>query len=159
VPSKLDATLTWLVAAAQGLTATTLAGVHIQDGPPTSSLAGLPKVLVIGGEWLPSDVSRAGASSTQEPSMGNASRNETMSISCSAFSQSGDTDMAARRAETFAIVAAVENLLVADRTMGGLTYGDARVGSYDAYRPLQNERGGAAIVDFTITATALLWDG
>jgi hypothetical protein len=159
MPSVIPDALAWLVSSAQALTATTLDGVFVQDGPPTASLAAHPKVLVIGGEWLPSDVSRPGAASTQEPSMGNASRNESLTVACSAFSQSGDTDMAARRAECFAVVAAVENLLVADRTMGGLSYGDALVGSYDAYRPLQNERGSAAIVDFTITATALLWDG
>ena len=159
MPSRIPQVLDYLVAMASGLTATTLAGVQVQDGPPTQSLAGLPRVLVIGGEWQPSDVARPGATGTQEPSMGNASRNETISVACSAFSQSGDTDMRARRDEAFAVEAALENAVIADRTLGGLCYGDARVASVDDYRPLQNERGSAAVVDFTITCTALLWDG
>lgn len=157
--SKIPAVLDYIVAMCQTLTATTLAGVTVQDGPPTANLAALSKVLVLGGEWEPSAVARPGASGSQEPSAGNASRNETISIAGSAFSQSGDTDIKARRDEVFAIVAALENALVADRTLGGLVLGDARVASTDAYRPVQNERGSAAVDDFTITATALLWDG
>lgn len=159
MPSKIPQVLDYLVALASGLTASTLAGVQVQDGPPTQSLAGLPKVLVIGGEWQPSETVRSGATGPQEPSMGNASRNESISVACSAFSQSGDTDMKARRDEAFAIEAAFENAVIADPTLGGLCYGDARVAAVDDYRPLQNERGSAAVVDFTITATALLWDG
>jgi hypothetical protein len=159
MPSKIPEVVAYLVVMAQGLQANTLAGVHVQDGPPTANVGGLPRVLVIGGEWQPSDVARAGANGTQEPSMGNASRNETITVACSAYSQSGDPDMAGRRTETFAVTAALENAVVADRTLGGLVLGDARVASVDEYRPLQNERGSAAVVNFTITATALLWDG
>jgi hypothetical protein len=159
MPSKIPQVTDYLVALAAGLTATTLAGVHVQDGPPTAQLLGLRKVLVVGGEWQPSDIARPGATGTQEPSMGNASRNESILVACSAFSQSGDTGMKILRDEAFAVEAAFENAVIIDRTLGGLCYGDARVAAVDNYRPIQNERGAAAIVDFTITATALLWDG
>lgn len=159
MPSRIPDVLAYLVAQCTALQASTLAGVYVQDGPPTLALVEQRKVLVIGGEWEPSSTSRPGARGTQTPSMGNASRDEAIEIACSAFSQSGDSDVATRRAEAGGIVAAVENRVIADRTLGGITYGDALVAGWDAYRPIQNERGSAAIIDFTIKATALLWDG
>lgn len=157
--SAISAVLDYLVTAATAAQATTLVGVHVQDGPPTASLAGLPKVLVLGGEWQPSDVARPGAAGPQEPAMGAASYYEQISLSGSAFAQSGDTAMRDRRDEAFAILDALKALIFADRTLGGLVQGDARISVVDEYRPLQNERGSAAIVDFTVSGTALLWDG
>lgn len=159
MPSRIPDVLTYLVAQCTALQSTTLAGVRVQDGPPTLALTDERKVLVIGGEWEPSDTTRPGAAAEQTPSMGNASRDEAISVTCSAFSQSGDADVAGRRTEAFGITSAVEAMIVADRTLGGLCYGDARLDSVDEYRAVQNERGSAAVVDFTITATALLWDG
>jgi hypothetical protein len=157
--SRLPQTLDYLVAMAAGLTATTLAGVFVQDGPPTSSVRGEQRVLVIGGRWEAGQDSRPAGAGVQAAGMGNASRNEAITVQGSAFSQSGDTDIKARRDDVFAALAVLEQAIVGDRTLGGLVLGDARVSAVDGYRPVQNERGAAAVVDFTISATALLWDG
>jgi hypothetical protein len=133
------------------------ADVYVQDGPPTRQLGGLPKVLVVGGTW--DDPDRAGAVATQIPGMGNASRNEQIAVTCSAFAQSGDVDMAPRRVDVFAIVAALENAIVADRSLAGVGWGDAYVSSVDEVDQRQSEAGSACIVTFTVSTTALLWDG
>jgi hypothetical protein len=148
----------YLLTACTAAQATTLVDVVVHDGPPAVQPPGTNKHLVIGGEWTTADLSRAAAFATQETSMGNRSRNELVSISCQARSGWGAEDMASRRAEAFGIVAAVEQILAADPTLGGLSYGDAQVGAVDEVRQIQ-QSGAGCIVSFTVTATALLWDG
>lgn len=158
MPSRIPQVIDAVLAACATVQATTLAGVTVYDGPPAVQPPAAGKILVIGGDWVPSDQSRAAASATQEASMGNRSRNETISIACQCRAGSGDTTMATQRTDAFGIVAAVEQLLVADPTLGGLTYSDAKVGSVDEVRQIQ-QSGAGCVVSFTITATALLWDG
>lgn len=152
------AVLDYLVAACRASSA--LVDVVVQDGTPLSTnLGGAPKVLVIGGEWQRSDAARSAANASQEPSAGNYSNDEAVSIACTAFGQGGDSDPATHRAEAKAVLNAVKATILADPKLGGLSYGDTRIGSVDDVRPVQNERGGACIVAFTVTTTALLWDG
>jgi hypothetical protein len=134
-------------------------GLFVQDGPPTVEVRAVPRVLVLAGRWDTGADGRGAARSTQVPAGGNASRSEAITVTGSAFAQSGDTDMADRRTEVFEVLAVLEQAVVDDRTLGGLVMGDARLASVDDYRPVQNERGSAAVVDFTLSATALLWDG
>lgn len=158
MPSKIPLIIDYVLAQCAAAQATTLVDVTIHDGPPATQPPGTNKHLVIGGEWTTPDLSRPAATGVQEPSIGNRSRNETVSIVCQARSGWGDAPMASRRTEAFGIVAAVEAFLVADPTLGGLSYGDARVGSVDEVRQIQ-QSGAGCVVSFTITATALLWDG
>lgn len=137
---------------------TSLAGVLINDGPPAAAAAGYRKILVIGGEWLPSAEQPPAASAERTPA-GNQSFEERVTVTCAAVAQSGDLDMAARRAEVKAILGAVEEALAADQTLGGLTYSDTGITSVDPLREIQNERGGACTVAFTIAGTALVWNG
>lgn len=157
--TRLAAVVNYLITMAEGLTSTGLSGVTVQDGPPTSQIRGLPKVLVIAGRWEPSTDQRSAARSVIAAGDGNASRRESITVDCSAYSQSGDLDMKPRRDEVFAFVGALEQALVADRTLSGLVMGDTRISAIEGYRPVQNEAGAAAICDFTIAATAALWDG
>lgn len=147
-----------VLAACQALSATTLADVLIQDGPPAAAAAGQRRILIIGGEWLPSSQSRPAATASRVAA-GNSSFEELITVVCSAVAQSGDQDMAARRAEVKAILGAVEEALAADQTLGGLTYSDTGITSVDPLREIQNERGAACTVAFTIAGTALVWNG
>ena len=158
MPSKIPQVIDYLLAQAAAAQATTLADVTIHDGPPAVQPPGTNKHLVIGGEWTTPELSRPAATGSQETSMGNRSRNETIAVTCQARSAWGAVEMVTRRAEAFAIVAAVEALIVADPTLGGLTYADAKVGSVDEVRQIQ-QSGAGCIVSFMVMATALLWDG
>lgn len=153
--SRVPQVLAYYLALARALP---LDDLWVQDGPPTSEVRGEGRVLVLGGRWESSGDPRGAARGVETPSVGNASRSQVITVTGSAFSQAGDDDMAARRIEVYAVVGALEQAVVDDRTLGGLVMGDARL-TDDEYRPVQNERGSAAVVDFTLSATALLWDG
>lgn len=101
VPAAVDALLTILRASSA------LADVSVVDGPPTTNLSDLDHVFVgyqpsaDAAVQLVQDFNAAGA----------RTRDEQFTIGCYAESRSGDTDMQARRARCFALVAAVEDAL------------------------------------------------
>ena len=157
--TRVDDILTYLVAAAQAAQATTLAGVTVQDGPwPAAYVVTDTAFLIVGGDWEPTAPADSVSSTQTASSMGNNSVVEALTVRCAAVSQSGDTDMAARRAQAVAIVEAVEGLVTADPKLGGLLQ-EAAVLSVDSLR--QEQRGGGAYcaVNFTISASALIWNG
>ena len=148
-----------LVAAATAAQATTLAGVTVQDGPwPAAYVVTDTAFLIVGGDWEPA-VSADSVTSVQTASrMGNNSVVEALTVRCAAVSQSGDTDMAVRRAQAVGIVEAVGNLLTADPKLGGLLQ-EAAVMSVDSVRQEQRSGGAYCAVNFTISASALIWNG
>lgn len=153
IPVILDA----LVAACVAAQATTLSEVVIYDGPMPSGPTA-PAVLLIGGEWIPSEPGRNSVTGTQVSSrMGNNSREEEIRILCAAISQAGDPDMRARRELAFAIVAAVEDILTASPNLGGARW--VLLSSVDSVQQLFNDRGAACAVNFSVTASSLIWNG
>ncbi len=101
VPAAIDALLTILRASPA------LSAVSIMDGPPTTNLSDLDHIFV---GYQPG--AEAAVQLTQDfNSAGARTRDEDFGIACYAESRSGDTDMQARRARCFALVAAVEEAL------------------------------------------------
>ncbi|PAZ15681.1 hypothetical protein CLM62_12860 [Streptomyces sp. SA15] len=101
VPAAVDALLSILRAASA------LSAVDVVDGPPTTDLSNLKRIHV---GWQPGAEAAVGL--RQEFAYAGARRrDEEFDIVCYAEARSGDTDMAARRTEVFALVAAVEDAL------------------------------------------------
>jgi hypothetical protein len=158
--TKVDDVLTYLVAAATAAQASTLAGVTVQDGPwPAAYVVTDPRFLIIGGDFEPTNAAQSAVSATQTPSrMGNYSVVEDLSVRGVAVSQSGDTAMGPRRAEAVSAVEAFEDLLTADPKLGGLLQ-SAAVLAVDSLRQVQTSRGAYCAVNFTVSASALIWNG
>lgn len=101
VPAALAGLLA-VLRAAPGLN-----GVTVVDGPPTNNLTG--------GDWLyvgHQPGADAAVSMTQAfASAGARRRDEDFDIGCYAESRAGGSDMAARRARVFELLAEVENAL------------------------------------------------
>jgi hypothetical protein len=157
--TRVDDVLTYLVAAATALVPSTLAGVTVQDGPwPAAYVVTDPDFLIVGGDFEP-NTSESAVSATQTPSrMGNYSVVEDLSVRCVAVSQLGDTAMGPRRARAMVIIEAFEDLLTADPKLGGLLQ-SAAVLSVDSLRQVQTSRGAYCAVNFTVSASALIWNG
>lgn len=158
--TKIDDVLTYLVTGATALQATTLAGVTVQDGPwPAAYSVVDPEFLIVGGSFEPENQGESAVTAVQTPSrMGNNSAVEDLTVRCVAVSQSGDTAMSPRRARAVAITEAFEDFLIADPKLGGLLQSVATL-SVDGVRQVQNRAGAYCAVDFTIGASALIWNG
>lgn len=101
VPAAVDALLA-ILRSASGL-----ANVRIEDGPPSVNLTDRDRIHV---GWQPN--ADAAVAITQDfNAAGARTRDEAFEIACYAESRSGDTDMAARRIRVFALVAEVETAL------------------------------------------------
>lgn len=148
VPAAVDALLAILRASAA------LSGVSVVDGPPTTNLSDLDHVFV---GYQP-NVEAAVQLAQSFNAAGARTRDEDFGIACYAEARSGDTDMQARRARAFALVAAVEEALRATDaaptapTLNGtvlwshLTAGNVFQG--------QRDSGAVAGVEFTVTCRA-----
>jgi hypothetical protein len=158
--TRVDDVLTTLVAKAVVAQGTTLAGVTVQDGPwPAAYVVTDADFLIIGGDFDPVSAGESAVNATQTPSrMGNNSVEEDLSIRGVAVSQSGDVAMAPRRARAVGIVEAFEDLLTADQKLDGLLRSAATL-SVDGVRQVQSARGAYCAVDFTVSASALIWNG
>jgi hypothetical protein len=158
--TRVDDVLTYLVAAAVAAQATTLAGVTVQDGPwPAAYSVVDPEFLIVGGDFEPANAGQSAVSATQTRSlMGNNSMEEELTVRCVVVSQSGDTAMGPRRARAVAITEAFEDLLTADQKLGGLLQSAATL-SVDGVRQVQNSRGAYCALNFTVGASALIWNG
>ena len=140
--SALPAFLTELV---DRLTAwPALADTQVVDGPPLDWARA--KLLAVGISMQDLTVE----SSTADAGLG--SRREQADVTCLARSASGDSALAPRRAEAFAIVAEVEAALASDRKMGG-TVNRARLVD-SIYTPARTSQGTAAEVEFRIRVDA-----
>lgn len=149
--SKVPAIIDYLVAEFQsaGTLGQASPPVTVYDGPPTTALDA-PLKLYVGLQDPDSADVQAAASFTQlREDMGTATRGETTVINCVAEAWSGNDSISGVRHSVFAIVAAVEALIRADNTMGGLGFQAPGVAAGDL---LQNNASGAiARVPFTIT--------
>jgi len=98
-----------------------------------------------------------GATSNQTwVGMGARTRDEDLSIYCTAEAWSGDTGIRAAMDAVYGIVAAVETLLLADVYMGGFALFEAPGSTGHTLKWQQGEGGLAAHVSFRIDAKARL---
>lgn len=151
--SAIHPTIVALVAACQA--ASGLAGVSVVDGPRVAADSDKDRLFI--GYDPDSDTAVDGTS--EVVGSPGKSQNEDFEITCLAEAWTGDTDIAARRARAFAIVAVVETLLrptAGNYTLGisnllwALTTGTRRVKQ-------QQTTGGAMVgVVFTVTCRARL---
>jgi hypothetical protein len=158
--TRVDDVLSALVARATAAQATTLAGVTVQDGPwPAAYVVTDLRFLIIGGDYEPTTANLSAVTATQTPSdMGNNSMDEQLTVRGVVVSQSGDTAMGPRRAEAVADLEAFEGLLTADQDLGGLLTAAATL-SVDSVRQVQTTRGAYCAINFTVGASALIWNG
>jgi hypothetical protein len=146
MPSRLDDVLTTLVATFT----TALPGVNVYDGPPVTS-PGDADLVIVGHDATPDST----ADVTVEQSyvdLACTRRQETGEVVCCVVSQTGDTDLNARRSAAFVLLAACEAALVADMTLGGLV----RSAQFDrgTARQMQNQAGSAVVASFTVAYRA-----
>jgi len=155
LPSRLPLVLDALVDLCTAATTpgAPLEGVRILDGPPATELADR-RVLALGDD----DQSATAATAQQEwATLGRGAKDESGFITCTAYARAGDTDLRARRAEVFALMAALETLLRpgqpdTDPTLGGLVLWTA-VGGQITYR--QEQQGGSlAVLTFEVAYRA-----
>lgn len=154
--SRVPAVIDYLVTA---FTAATTLGaatppVAVYDGPVVTR-APEQLLLWVGLADPDSDGMEVGAESTQEwVGAGSLHRNEYITIPCAAESWSGGTDIRTERLAAFAIVAAAEDVLRRDPTLGGLVL-FVNPGATDLELSQNNTPNGAiARVAFKITAKA-----
>lgn len=144
--SKVPAVIDWLLTMVRALQATSLLGVDIYDGPKLDSSANGRRLFV------GYDVEGIAAEGDQEwasmPKTGSA-RAERMTIRCVAESSTGQTDMKGRRDDAFAIVAAVEDAIKNDPTLGGaVTY--SNLGAHIEVRQPETTQGAICTVFFGV---------
>ncbi|WP_219512742.1 hypothetical protein [Nonomuraea ceibae] len=97
--------------------AATLQGVRIVDGPPVTGDP-LREAVYVGYDGDP-DGEGTGAEFTQEwASIGQRARGETFSVTCAVVVWRGSTKVAPVRVRAFEVLAAVEDLVRADPSLG-----------------------------------------
>ncbi len=148
MPSVVDDVLTALTASIAALPA--LSGVEVLDGPRPEA-PGAADMVIVGDDGDPD--SSAQVAVTQEwANLAATSRYEFGEVPCCVVSQSGDTDLTARRDRAAAVLAAIEAAVLSDLTLGGrvmvLQLNALRAQQY------QNSAGSAAVLPFTITYMA-----
>lgn len=123
-----------------------LTGVSVYDGPAVSASADRD-LIMIGDDADPdSDVS---STFVQEwANFSHTRRSETGEIPCAVIAQSGSTALAARRTRAFELLAECELAVLADPTLGDVTLAVEMISG--SARPVQNSRGAAIIVPFTV---------
>lgn len=157
--TRIDDVLIYLVNAAKAAPA--LSAVTVQDGPwPPRYVVVDADFLIIGGDFDPQNVDVSAVTSVQTPNpMGNFSLDEELTVACVAVSQSGDPNgMPACRAKAVATTEAFEDLLTADPKFGGLLQSQATL-SVTSLRQVQTAGGPYCAVNFTVNASALIWNG
>jgi hypothetical protein len=122
-----------------------MTGVTVNDGPFVTVPDG--DYLTVG--WTPEGDLTSGQQTWA--GLGNKARDEQIDIPCYCDSYSGSTDVPCRRTAAFALLAAAENAVRADPTLGGVvpSPGWCQVGSYSE-RQEQTEAGLAVGVVFHI---------
>lgn len=144
--SAVDSVITALVA---GFTAA-LPGVEVGDGPPVES-PGVVDLVLVGHDQSP-DADSAITTRQEWANLACTSRYETGEIPCCVFTQSGDTDIAARRTRAMQLLAACEVRLRADLSLGGVVMTSQLVAA--VAHEYQNVDGSAVVVPFTVTYRA-----
>lgn len=130
--------------------------VAVYDGPMVTADPG-PLALWVGCDNIDPGGPPPGAASSSQAwaALGHQARNEDLAIHCTAQVWSGNDDVRSLRVAAAAIVAAVEDLVRNDASLGGTvsTPGNAAVSSGD-WRQGPTARGMAVRVVFGITAKA-----
>lgn len=139
LPGFLTAVVASLVAAPA------LSGVQVVDGPPVESTTAR-EVVAVGISTV--DVSVE--SNLTDAGLG--SRRDGIDVPCMVRVWSGDAALPPLRDRAFALLAAVEAVLAADRTVGG-TVTRARVMSL-VYNPIRGPEGTAVELEFPIRVDA-----
>lgn len=130
--------------------------VQVLDGPVVTADPG-PLTLWVGVDDIASGAPAAASSVQQwQPGLGRTNRTEVLSIHHVAQAWSGSDDVAVLRAATAGIMAAVEDLVHADPSLGGTLRGaHSAVVSAAEWRQGPTQRGMAVRVMFSINATAI----
>lgn len=150
--SVVPAVLDYLVTTFQA--ASTLSGVTVYDGPVTTAAAP-QRVLWVGLQDPDSAAAPVGAESQQEwVGLGARQRNELLTVHCVAEAWGGATDVKAMRDAAYNIVAAVEVILQADPTFGGLVLHTDNTAVTRQLRQNNTSAGQVARVYFSIKAKA-----
>lgn len=145
--SRLDDVLTSLVATFT----TALPTVAVFDGPPVTS-PGDADLVIVGHDATPD--SDADMTVEQEwADLACSRRHETGEVVCCVVSQTGDTDLKARRDRAFVLLAACEAAVLADLSLGGVVM-SAQFARASA-RQFQNSAGSAVVAPFTVTYRAI----
>lgn len=143
MPSALDDVLTALVSTFT----TALPGVSVFDGPPVTS-PGDADLVIVGHDATPD--SAADVTVSQEwVDLACTRRVETGEVTCCVVSQTGDTDLKARRDRAFVLLAACEAALLGDMTLGAVVT-SAQFARATA-RQFQNSAGSAVVAPFVVT--------
>lgn len=153
--SKIPDVVAWLVPTFT--TAPTLGAadppVLVLDGPEVANEAA--KLILWVGVDDPDDLTPLGAESAQEwAGLGAQRKNELLSIPCVARAWSGANDIASARASAFAILAAVEDVVRGDASLGGTVLVTLDGVSSIRLRQASRPTGAIADVSFQIDAKA-----
>jgi hypothetical protein len=152
IPAALDALRAAAVAA--------LPTVTVVDGPPldwdtvqVAVNAVSDRQFLFVGALVGVDVAVVGEQEFN--AAGAVSRDERFTINCTAWCNAGESDVKARRDEAFAVVAAVEQFIRTDPSLGGAVL-YARVAEVGRVGLRQTEQGADATVEFTVACRAYL---
>lgn len=153
IPAAIDA-LVSLLTAAIGTT------TNVVDGPPLAWDAISSAAFAVAEDrWLfigATPDGDDGAEGAQDfNAAGAVSRDETFLIHCTAYVFGGDQVVKTRRDDAFGIVAAVEQAIRVDPSLGQ-TVLYSRVAAVTNYRPAQTEDGSDATVIFAVACRAYL---
>lgn len=129
-------------------TAAGLSGVLVNDGPLVQA-ADVPVRLLFVGDDGESPV--AATSDLSDDGLGGTA--ETVDVLCSIEVWDADPDMAARRREAFAVLAAADRALQADDTLAGAV-ARARIRGGLTYGQMQTDEGCGAAISFVVRCQA-----
>jgi hypothetical protein len=133
----VDALVTALRAALPG-------GVEVIDGQPLN--LDQPDVIVVGFS-----ADRVAVEVSQQRSDLGGGRSDALSIVCLASAWRGDTSMAAVRDRSVELLTSVQDVLAADRTLGGVVR-RVELGYEMSLDQAQTKDGATATVEFTVQA-------
>lgn len=115
--SQVDAVIDALIAVFTTAELTVLDGSDDPSGDRPATWA----AVIVGGDGDPLGVGRPAAVTSQTlGSMDQGSMDETGAVTCAVVSQSGDDDLAGRRADSLTLLGEVESALRNDSTLGGV---------------------------------------
>lgn len=140
VPAVIDALLAYLPPR--------LTPTKVVDGPGASNTE--QPYLLVGVDDPDSEEASTAATSRHEAAGMGKSRDQSITVYCTAVAWTGNEDAKEARDAAYALLAAVEAEISADPTLGGVVFG-ARVGD-DTLRQNTNNRGVEAHVLFTVEA-------
>jgi hypothetical protein len=128
----------------------TATGVETVDGPPVEG-AGATEMVIVGHDATP-DADNVITIEQEWADLACSSRYERGSVPCCVIAQTGDVDVAGRRARALQILAACETALRADRLLGGAVM-TAQLSAGEVHQ-FQNGDGSAVVAPFTVTYMA-----